>query len=162
MMLFLIIKEPYKIEEIGLDGNLIPEIELFNAKNYQIKENGVESIVISDRVARYKDVDKLYIVNAQHKDKKGWIDTITSNEAILKDGTIHFMADSHYRRDDGIALDGEEIEYNVKDKILSSNRPFIFSQKQSRTEGNSFVYQMKEGTISANNIHSLIQVGKKK
>jgi len=160
MMLFLIFKEPYKIKEVGQDGNLIPDVELFNAKNYQIKQSGIESIVISQRVARYKDFDKLYVVDVQHRNQNGLIDNIQSNEAILKDSVIDFMENSHYQRDDGVALDGTEIRYNIKEKILSSDKPFIFSQKQSKTVGNSFVYQMKEGTINANNIHSVIQVGK--
>ena len=38
MMVFLIVKEPYRIKEVGVDGRLVPDIELFNARNYQIKE----------------------------------------------------------------------------------------------------------------------------
>ena len=44
MMIFLMIKEPYKIDMVDSNGNLVPEVELFNAQNYQLKEGEVESI----------------------------------------------------------------------------------------------------------------------
>ena len=163
MMVFLIIKEPYKIDIVDNNGNLIPEIELFNAQNYQIKENSIESIVHADRVERYQDFDKLYVIHANHKTKEGLIGKLISDEGILQDKVMHFKTNSHYYRDDGVSLDGEDIFYDLKKEILSSDEPFIFTQQQSRSHGLSFVYQMKEGTISATNIHSFIQqVGKTK
>ena len=164
MMVFLIIKEPYTINVVDKNGNVVPQIELFNAQNYQIKENLVESIVRSERVARYQDFDKLYGINAEHKTKEGYRGVLTSDEGTMQNNIMHFQANSHYTRDDGVALDGEDIFYDIKKEILSSEKPFIFTQKQSRSQGLSFVYQMKEGTISATNIHSFIQqqVGKKK
>ena len=161
MMLFLIIKEPYTINELGINGNLVPDIELFNAKNYQIKEGSIVSIVSSSKVGRYPQFDKLYGVNAEHRSDKGINANLLSDEAILKEGILYFMKNTYYTRDDGVGLAGDAIQYNLKEKILSSDKPFVFTQAQSRSEGNSFVYQMKEGTISAQTIHSVIQVGKK-
>ncbi|AFL68024.1 hypothetical protein [Sulfurospirillum barnesii] len=162
LMLFLIFKEPYTIRTIAQDGTLIPEIELFNAQNYQIKEGSIESVVQSQRVARYKDFDKLYTIHAGHKTKEGLRGLLRSDEGILKESVMHFKTNSHYIRDDGVSLEGEDIFYNLKSETLSSQKPFVFIQKQSKTLGDSFVYQMKEGTISATNIHSFIQnVGKK-
>lgn len=161
-MTFLMVKEPYTLKAVDLKGQKIPEIELFNAKNYQIKESGIESIVTSNRVARYKTHDQLFTINLEHRNKQGLIDTIVSDEAILKNGVITFYKNSHYLRSDGVGLDGEEIRYAIDKKILSSEKPFVFTQQQSRTAGLSFVYQMKEGTITAQNIYSVIQVGKQK
>lgn len=162
MMLFLIVKEPYTINIVDQHGNLIPDIELFNAQNYQIKEGSIESIVHADRVARYQNFDKLYVINAGHKTKEGLHGTLVSDEATLQDNVMRFQTNSHYAREDGVSLDGEDIFYDIKKEILSSEKPFDFTQKQSRSHGLSFVYQMKDGTISATNIHSFIQqLGKK-
>jgi LPS export ABC transporter protein LptC len=166
MILFLIVKEPYTLKAVNADGEIIPDIELFNAQNYQLKESGVESIVSSKRLARFGDVDKLYMVEASHKNKEGLHSTLSSNEAILKDKVIDFLTNSHFRRDDGIGLDGEFIRYDTIKGILSSEKPFIFLQNQSRTTGMSFVYQMKEGILNAHAIHAYIETekmtGKKK
>ena len=163
MTFFLILKEPYSIHVVGEDGRLIPEIELFNAQNHQIKQGSIESIVQAKRVARYDGFDELHGIHAGHKTKEGLRGILDSDEGILKEGVLHFKTNSHYFRDDGVSLDGEDIFYNLKTEVLSSNKPFIFTQKQSKTHGDSFVYQMKEGTISATNIHSFIQqVGKNK
>ena len=105
MMVFLIVKEPYRIKEVGLDGRLVPDIELFNARNYQIKEGSVDGVVYSRRVARYGDVDKLYEIDAKHKTKEGLKGSIVSDEPILKNKVIDFMTNSRYRREDGIGLD---------------------------------------------------------
>ncbi|KFL34875.1 hypothetical protein JU57_02580 [Sulfurospirillum sp. SCADC] len=163
MMIFLMIKEPYTIDMHDANGNLVPEVELFNAQNYQLKEGSIESIVHSEYVARYKDFDKLYVIHAGHKTKEGLRGILTSDEGTLQNNIMHFMTNSHYYRDDGVSLEGEDIFYDLKQEILSSEKPFIFAQKQSRSHGLSFVYQMKEGTISATNIHSFIQqLGKTK
>lgn len=162
MMVFLIIKEPYTLHSVDHDGNVIPDIELFDAQNYQLKEGSVDSMVYADKVARFKDYDKLYTIHASHKTKEGLKGVLTSDEATIQNKIFHFMTNSHYLRDDGIALDGEDIFYDMEKEILYSDKPFIFSQQQSRSNGLSFVYQMKEGTITATNIHSFIQeVGKK-
>jgi len=161
MMVFLLLKEPYTLKAKGSGTNNPPDIELFNARNFQIKPEGVESIVTSKRVERYKDFDKLYSIDATHKTQAGLIGILTSNEAFLKNGVIVFLKNSHYARSDGVALDGEEIVYDTKKETLASEKPFVFTQSQSRSHGLSFVYQMKEGTISANTIHSFIQTGKK-
>ncbi len=166
MMLFLIVKEPYTLKAVSADGKIIPDIELFNAKNYQLKENGVESIVSSKRLARYGDVDTLYEIEASHKNSEGLHSTLISDEALLKDKVIDFLTNSHFRRDDGIGLDGEFIRYDTVKGILSSEKPFVFLQNQSRTTGSSFVYQMKEGILNAQTIHAYIETekttGKKK
>jgi len=162
MMVFLMIKEPYTINVVDSNGNLIPAIELFNAQNYQIKENNIESVVHAERVERYDDFDKLYVINADHKTKEGLIGKLTSDEGMLQNKIMHFKTNSHYYRNDGVSLDGEDIFYDMQKEILSSEKPFIFAQQQSRSHGLSFVYQMKEGTISAINIHSFIQEQERK
>lgn len=166
MMVFLILKEPYTLKAIDAQGEAIPDIELFNAQNYQFKESGVESIVYSKRVARYGDTDRLYNIEAFNKDKEGLHSTLVSDEAILKNKVIDFLTNSHFRRDDGIGLDGESIRYDTTAKVLSSDHPFIFLQQQSVSHGSSFVYDMKEGVLHANSIQSTIQfeekTGKKK
>lgn len=166
MMLFLIVKEPYTLKATDANGEIIPDIELFNAQNYQLKESGVESIVTSTRLARYGDIDKLYVIEAQHKNQEGLHSTLTSDEAILKDKVIDFLTNSHFRREDGLGLDGEFIRYDTIKGILSSEKAFVFLQNQSKTHGASFVYQMKEGLLNANAIHAYIETekptGKKK
>ena len=162
MMVFIVVKEPYSIKEVGVDGNLVPDVELFNAHNFQIKEKNVDGVVHSRRVARYGAVDKLYDVKAEHKTKEGLKGTLVSDEAIVKGESVYFMANSHYKRDDGVALDGEEIEYHTKKNRLSSEKPFVFTQEKSRTTGSAFVYEMKEGTLSAENIHSVVETKKER
>ena len=157
MMTFLIVKEPYTLRTVDQDGHTIPDIELFKAQNFQIKTGGIESVVYADKVNRFKEFDQLEAVQAGHITKDGLRGELRSDEAIVQNKVIHFMTHSHYARSDGIALDGEDIFYDLKNETLSSEKPFIFLQKQSRTNGLSFVYQMKEGTIAATNIHSFIQ-----
>ena len=161
MAIFLVIKEPYTLKAVNAQGESIPDIELFNATNYQFKESGIDSIVHSKRSARYGDVDKLYDIEAFHKNKEGLHSKLVSDEAILKDKVIHFLTNSHVQRDDGLSLDGESIRYDTQKKILSSDQPFVFTQKQSTTHGKSFVYEMKEGVLYANTIHSVIQFEEK-
>ena len=157
MSVFLIIKEPYTLRIVDLNGNQIPEIELIHAQNYQIKDNGIESIVNSTRVMRFKDFDELQTVTAEHRTDKGLRGVLTTDKALVRDKVIHCMSNSHYVRSDGVALEGEDIFYDLNTEVLRSDKPFIFSQERSRTNGLSFVYQMKEGTIAANSIHSVIQ-----
>ena len=161
MLIFLLLKEPYTLRALDENEKNRPEIELFNAQNFQIKESGVESIVNAQRVERYTGFDKFYTINAIHKTKEGLKGVLVSNEAKLQDGIMLFLENSDYSREDGIRLVGDEIYYDSKKETLYSDKPFVFTQKQSRSNGLSFVYQMKEGTISANTVHAFIEVGKK-
>lgn len=161
MMVFIVLKEPYVIKELGQDGKLVPDIELFNAQNFQIKEGSVDAIVSSSRVARYGEVDKLYDVRAEHRTKEGLKGNLVSDEAVVKGDIVYFMANSHYKREDGVALEGEEIQYHTQKNSLSSEKPFIFTQEKSRTVGKSFEYHMSEGTLSAEGIYSIIETKKR-
>lgn len=150
------VKEPYTIKVF--DAKETPDIELFNAKNYQITREGVNSVVSSHRVARYGNIDKLYTVEASHITPEGLLGHLVSDEALLKENVITFMTHSRYERSDGVSLEGEEIRYDTKKETLQSKKNFIFTQQQSRTNGASFVYDMKEGTLFADAIYSLIQM----
>ncbi|MDD3462347.1 MAG: LPS export ABC transporter periplasmic protein LptC [Sulfurospirillaceae bacterium] len=156
VMIFLLLKNPYKIEEYRADGTKIPNIELFDIKSYQIDNGGLRAILFAKNLSRYDGFDVLLDIDAMHKGDTGLIDILRSKRGIQKDGILTFSKDTHYERTDGLKLTGDEIKYDVKNKILSSDIPFVFTQKNSTTEGNSFVYQMKEGKISALSIHSTI------
>lgn len=163
MMLFLMVKEPYTITVSDKNGTEIPMIEMYDARNFQIKQGIVENIVHAERIFRFDRFDELLGIHAWHQTKEGLKGILVSDAAVVQNNVIHFKKNSRYERDDGVSLIGDDIFYDFKKEVLTSDNPFIFSQKQSRTEGLSFVYQMKEGTISATNIHSFIQqVGKKK
>ncbi len=143
------------------DGEPMPEVELFEAQNYRLKEGSIESVVSAKKMMRYEKFDVLHTVDAKHRTNEGLSGVLNSDEAVYQDGIVHFKTNSHYVRSDGVALDGEDVYYDTKQEILSSEKPFIFRQQQSKTHGLSFVYQMKEGTINASNIHSFIQVEEK-
>jgi len=156
-MVFLLTKNPYELEYSAKRKNEA-NIVLFGVKTYEILKSGVNSILISSKVERFKGYDKLYNINALHKGALNLIDSVVSDRGLLAKNILYLDDNVKYVRSDGLALYSNSVKYDLKNKILSSNRKFEFIKKNSKTIGTSFVYQMKTGIINATNIKSVIRI----
>lgn len=156
IMFFLLFKDPYAIEYKSIANQ--PDIELFNVKNLEISKDGVISIVFTDKINRYKNYDVLYMIDALHKGELGLVDALIANKGILKKDILYLSKNVKYTRSDNISLVSDDIKYDLKKRVLSSNKNFKFIKKNSETTGDSFIYQMQKGIITADKIKTIIKV----
>ncbi len=156
-MIFLLTKNPYELEYDSRGKNQA-DIVLFNVKTFDILKSGVNSILISSKIKRFKGYDKLYNINALHRGVQNLIDSVVSDKGLLAKNILYLDDNVKYARSDGLSLNSDSIKYDLKKKILSSNREFEFIKKNSKTVGSSFIYQMQKGIINAKNIKTVIRI----
>ncbi|MCF6173591.1 MAG: LPS export ABC transporter periplasmic protein LptC [Campylobacteraceae bacterium] len=157
IMVFLLTKNPYEIS-YSPKGKNQADIILFGVKTFEITKSGVNSILVSSKVERFKGYDKLYNINALHKGILNLIDSVVSDKGLLVKNILYLDDNVKYTRSDDLVLNSNSIKYDLNNKILSSNRKFEFIKKNTKTIGTSFVYQMQKGIINAKNIKSIIRI----
>lgn len=158
-MVFLLTKNPYTLHYKPLKGKQ-PDIELFDVKNYEILTTGIDSIVLSKKVEKYKDYDQFYNIDVLYKDNLNLIDSLLADKAILKNNILYLSDNVKYTRSDNLALNSNRVQYDIGKKIISSNDLFELIKNNVKTTGNSFTYQMQKGIIEAYKVKSIIRTEK--
>ena len=159
-MVFLLTKNPYSLE-YNANSAKKPEIEIFNMKNYDISLDGVTSIIFAEKFERYNSYDKMYDIEALHKDKFKLINFLVADKGLYVKNILYLDDSVKYTRSDDLLLSSNSVKYDIKNKILSSNIPFKFVKKDTITRGNSFVYDMQKGIIKADKIKTVIRMDEK-
>ena len=159
IMVFLLTKNPYSLK-YNSAGEKQPDIEIYGVKSYDITPKGVSSFILADRVERYKNFDKLYNIKALHMGISGLIDTLKANQGLYAKNTLYLDKNVKYARSDNLALNTNSLRYDLKDKILSSNNPFVLIRENVTTHGSAFTYDMQKGIIRADKIKTVIKVDK--
>jgi len=157
IMIFLLKKNPYKLD-IYAGGKEQALITLFGVKTFDIYKTGVTSLLISDKVQRFKGYDKLYNINVLHKGNLNLVDSLSAQKGLLSKGILYLDDNVKYARSDDLSLNTNSVKYDIKNKIISGNKKFEFIKKNSDTKGTSFTYDMRNGTINAKNIKTVIRI----
>ncbi len=157
IMIFLLTKNPYELKYNPKSKNQA-NVVLFGVKTYDISNLGVDSLLIASKIERFTGYDKLYNINALHKGKLSLVDSVLANKGLLAKNILYLNDNVKYTRSDDLALNSNSVKYDLKNKILSSNKKFEFTKKNTKTIGTSFIYQMQKGIISAKHIKTVIRI----
>jgi len=158
-MVFLLTKNPYSLQYNSASKKQ-PNIEIFGVKSYDILEKGVSSLMLADKVERYKNFDKLYNIKALHMGVLNLIDNLKADQGIYAKNTLYLDKNVRYSRSDHLALNTSSLRYDLKGKILSSSNPFVFVKGNVTTHGKAFTYDMQKGIIKAEKIKTVIRMDK--
>ena len=159
IMIFLLTKNPYSLQ-YNPAGKKQPDIEIYGVKSYDIVKEGVSSLILADKVERYKNFDKLYNIKALHTGSSGLIDNLKANQGLYAKNILYFDKNVKYVRSDNLTLSTNSLRYDLKGKILSSNNSFVFVKENVTTHGSAFTYDMQKGIIRADKIKTVIKVDK--
>lgn len=158
-MIFLLTKNPYSLHYSPVSKKQ-PDIEIYGVKSYDILKKGVTSLLIADKVERYKNFDKLYNIKALHMGLYNLIDNLKADQGIYAKNILYLDKNIRYSRSDNIALNTSSLRYDLKDKILSSSNPFVFIKGNATTHGRAFTYDLQKGIIKADKIKTVIRMDK--
>ncbi len=158
-MIFLLTKNPYSLKYNAL-GEKQPDVELYDVKSYNILENGVSSILLANKVERYKNYDKLYIIKALHKSALNLINNLKADQGLLSKNILYLDKNVKYTRSDNLALNTDSLKYDLKNKVLSSRNSFVLTKENITTYGKSFIYDMQKGIIKADKVKTIIRMDK--
>lgn len=157
--LFLLFQDPYVIEKKSNQN--VPEIIMQNVKNFELTDSGVLSFLQSKIVRRYKTHDEFEDVSMLKKNPNGLIDSVNAKLGVLRNNDLLLKKDVRYSRNDGLSLESQEVFYNLKTKVLSSNVDFKLSNQNGVSYGSSFIYDSDKGMIQAQNIKAIIKENNK-
>lgn len=127
---------------------------------YVIAQDGVESIVNSKKVLRYKNRDVMYDgrLITKVKNQVNLVDTVES-KIILKVGDdLTFLNDVYYSRGDSINLKTDALDYNTKLKIAKNSKPFEGIYYGSSLKGKNLYMDLNKSIIRAKNAHFKINM----
>ena len=82
---------------------------------------------------------------------------LKAKQANLKQNKIFLYGDIFYQNEEGITLKSQKMEYDIKNKIISSKTPFTLNSKKALITGESFVYNRQKGIIKATKIEATIK-----
>lgn len=153
--LFLLFQKPYVIEK--KENQNVPEIVMKNVQNFELTDFGVLSFLKSKIVRRYKTHDEFEDVSMLKKNPNGLIDSVSAQLGVLRNNDLLLKKDVRYDRSDGLSLESQEVFYNLKTKVLSSNVDFKLSNPRGVSYGSSFIYDTDKGIIQAQNIKASIK-----
>jgi LPS export ABC transporter protein LptC len=153
-IIYLAFQKPHFIKKES-SKEQVPLFEFIDVSNYNITKEGIELYVKAKKAVKFTDYDKMYNVEAKMK-RKGFIESLRADIATLKDKVLDLEGDTRYERSDGVTLKSKKIQYLMQSRVLISKAPFVLSDKNSIVYGDSFVYDIKKGTISAKKIKSVI------
>jgi len=141
---------PVSKEAVTANGQKEVEFELFLAEN--IKEDNSGRRIKASKAVKYKQYINFQDVNVS--DEFGH--ELFAQEAIYKDDTLYMNQNVKLSRADGIDFYSKSLNYATKDKIVTTNEPFLFKFNKSVIRGGQLKLELEKDTISLSNVDASI------
>ncbi len=141
---------PSSKEAVRANGQKEVEFELFSAEN--IKEDNSGREIKASKAVKYRNYIDFYDVNVS--DELGH--RLFAQKAIYKNDTIYMSQNVKLSRSDGIDFYSESLNYATKDKIVTTNEPFLLEFNKSVIRGKKLKLEINNDTISASNVEASI------
>ena len=141
---------PVSKEAVISNGQKEVEFEFFSADN--IKEDNSGRMIKASKAVKYKKYIDFQDVNVS--DELGH--KIFAQEAIYKNDTLYMNQKVKLSRADGIDFYSKSLDYATKDKIVTTNKPFLFKFNKSVIRGKKLELALEKDTISIYNVDASI------
>ncbi|MBL0686500.1 MAG: LPS export ABC transporter periplasmic protein LptC [Sulfurospirillum sp.] len=160
IMLFLLYQKPYDTQ-LTEESKNEPNIDMFDATNYSIAEDGISHIIKASRVLRFLNHDEFYNLDITRKEQSGLSDNIKADSGKLVKDNLYLEGNINYRNSDNVKLRSQRAEYNLKTEIAKIDADFVLENNKITTYGTSLVYDIIKGKINATNIKSIVREDEK-
>ena len=142
---FLATKEPKKIK-VEAKKELQADIVFTNLQGKMLDENGSKGELKASKATRYNDHEKLFDININFKDEN-LSNHLRAKEAIHKDGKMIFQKSVEYENNQSMKILSQNLVYDMKKKLISSNLPFHLLKDNATISGESFRYDTKNRKV---------------
>ncbi|RUM67265.1 MAG: LPS export ABC transporter periplasmic protein LptC [Sulfurospirillum sp.] len=143
---FLATKEPKDLSTniaSGAEANL----RFKNLKGESFTKEGKTNKIEALEVIRYKDHEKLYNIKASYNESD-IKHTISAKEAIHQDGLVTFKKAVNYENNQSLQIKTENLRYNIYDKTINLDSPFVLQKNNATLIGESLFYRLKDRYMS--------------
>ena len=148
---FLSIKEPKILKTSKKDINY-STIEFTRLQGCSIDEHGISQRIIASRALKFKTNDELYDLNTTFQ-KNNITHQLSATKARYENDHLHLKGDVIYENNQSLAIKSEELEYNVKTKIVKGSSAFKLTSNKGIMIGDSFEYDMNNEVLKGEKMH---------
>ena len=141
---------PSSKEAISAKGQKEVEFDIFSIHN--VKEDNSGKKIEASRGVKYKNYIDLYDVNVT--DELGH--ALFSNRAIYQGDTLYMNQNVKVSRADGVTFYSKSLNYETKDKVVTTNDPFLLEFNKSVIRGRKLELEVERDTISAYQVEASI------
>ena len=141
---------PSSKEAVTSKGQKEVEFDNFSVDN--IKEDNSGRKIKALKTVKYQRYVDFYDVNVT--DELGH--KLLSDTAIYEGDTLYMNQNVKVSRADGIDFYSESLNYAIKDKIVTTNEPFLLEFNKSVVRGRKLELEVDRDTISAYNVNASI------
>lgn len=142
---FLFIDKDQSVQKVRQESK--PKVSFFDSTMYEITEQNVNQIVKSKQADIYEKNEKLTDATIVIKSDKNSYDTnIISANSMIKIGDKVYLNDKvNLQLSDGTNIKTEQLDYNLKTKIVQNSVPFIAKRDNDTFKGeNLFLNSVSE------------------
>lgn len=156
LLMLIMVQSPYI--SANHESNLkIADMQMRGISDYEISQESISACYKADRWQKFgKKNDFFDFDSVILKDER--IHKLSSKKAHQIDDTITLYGDAIYQNDKNLTFSSQEIIYDMKNNFVSSNLKFKATQYDNILNGNGIFYDIKNGKINANSIHSTLQI----
>ena len=142
--------KPTSKEAIEAKGQREVEFKKFFAHTIKMDNSGRE--ISASEAVKYKHYIDFQDVNVS--DEIGH--RIFAKRAIYKDSTLYMSQRVKLSRSDGVNFHTKSLNYDIKDRVVTTNEPFLLEFNKSVIRGEKLELAINKDTISAYNIEASI------
>jgi LPS export ABC transporter protein LptC len=156
---FLSTKEP-KILKVTKEDINYSTIKFTKLQGCRIDNEGISQRISASQARKFKTYDELYDLNTSFQNKNVE-HTLIAKKARFQNDILYLKGDVLYENNQTTHIKSEELEYNVKTKIVKSPVAFTLTSNKGIMRGKSFTYDMKNGALEGEGMHYSFEVDEK-
>lgn len=142
----------------------IPLLVFNDSTMYTLTTDSMNRIVYAKEVFRFKERDVMHegALTLKKLDKdNNYVTDVLYSDVIIKRADIYkFFKNVRFRRDNIIALDTDELFYNIKNEVVTNTLPFNGIYNNNLINGENLYLDMKSYYMKSNNTHFEIDMKK--
>ena len=142
---FLATKEPKKLKQQKREI-LNADLTFTNLKGKILDQNGSKGTLQASKAIKYSDYEKLFDIKLSYKDKN-LTSNLSSKRAIHKKNRLLFKDSVEYENNQSMKILAKSLEYNLKNKVVSSDQPFHLQKDNATISGENFIYDTKKNLL---------------
>ncbi|MGG7047661.1 MULTISPECIES: LPS export ABC transporter periplasmic protein LptC [unclassified Campylobacter] len=154
-LVFLFSSDPYFAEQFKQDLR-VSNMQANEVIDYEVNATNVIAIYEADEINRYSNKDEAlkFRSTSLRSDQTHFL---SSDKAILEKNLIKFQKNAKYENNESMKFLSQEIIYDTKSKILSSEVPFEMFHGVDRAIGKSVVYNTQNKQMQAKEIKAWVK-----
>ncbi len=156
---FLSTKEPKVLKTSKKDINY-STIEFTGLQGCSIDEDGISERIVASKALKFKTHDELYDLNTSFQ-KKDITHHLSALQARYKNDHLYLKGNVLYENNQSLHIKSEELEYNVKTKIVKGSSAFTLTSNKGIMIGDSFEYDMNNEALKGEKMHYQFEVKEK-